>query len=164
MKSFLRKILLVKSNLYHYPYSLLNLENELTKIYDAESCEEKCNLRGKQISENEFSLWEKWNFFRGNRSANALAFFSGSKVIEDNKVYIIGTIYPNPRSIFGFYFTMLILGILLTIEFNTRGSKEIYAIILPLVILSILLLSSALYFRKRVRKTVEQEFKLILEN
>ncbi|PKP45049.1 MAG: hypothetical protein CVT94_19130, partial [Bacteroidetes bacterium HGW-Bacteroidetes-11] len=76
MKSLIRKILFEKSYLYLYPYSSLNLDNDLERIYEAEYFDRKTILRGKDISKNQFSLWEKWDFFRGHHSFDALGFFS----------------------------------------------------------------------------------------
>ncbi len=61
MKSFLRKIFFAKSYLYLYPYSSLNLDNDLERIYEVEYFDRNTILRGKNISKNQFSLWEKWN-------------------------------------------------------------------------------------------------------
>lgn len=163
MKIFLRKLLFVKSYLYIYPYSLLNLENELKEICESEIIPSTQILNGKVMSESEFSFWEKWNLFRGSRSSDALAFFLGTIVIEQNKVNIVGTAYPNPISILGFYFTMLILGIILIIKYKTVDSYRLTEVAWILGTMSIIILSSSLYFRERIRKRVEKELKLTLE-
>lgn len=160
MKSFLRKILFAKSNLYFYPFSSLNLDNDLERIYEAEYFDRNTLLRGKDITQNQFSLWEKWNFFRGFHSFDALGFFSGTKFNDQNKTYIMGTVYPNPIIVIGFYLATLILCFLLLNEAKMNGGSENLEVILPIGIFSIILLSSLLYFRRRIQKSVEHELKI----
>ncbi|GAP44003.1 hypothetical protein TBC1_112162 [Lentimicrobium saccharophilum] len=160
MKSFIRKLFFAKSYLYLYPYSSLNLDNDLERIYEAEYFDRNTILRGKDISKNQFSLWEKWNLFRGYHSFDALGFFSGTKFNHQNRTYIIGTIYPNPIMLIGFYFTTLTLGFILYSRVSTNGSYEILEMILPIGILSIVLFSSLLYFRRRIGNSVEQKLKI----
>lgn len=161
MKKILRRIMFVKSYLYIYPYSLLNFDNDLQRILDAKYLNKNINLRGKYLSKNQFSLWEKWNFFRGNYSYDAFSFFSGTKYSENNKTYIIGTIYPNPIYIIGFYFALISLILIIfncIVIYETKMAKEV---LLSLGLISILFYSISIYFRRRIQKTVETE--LILE-
>jgi hypothetical protein len=164
MKSLIRKILFAKSYLYLYPYSSLNLDNDLERIYEAEYFDRKTILRGKDISKNQFSLWEKWDFFRGHHSFDALGFFSGTKFNHQNNTYIIGTIYPNPMMVIGFYFTTIALGFVLFNEGSINSSFENPELILPIGIMSIVFLISLLYFRRRIRNSVEEELKIKKSN
>lgn len=160
MKSFLRKILFAKSYLYLYPFSSLNLDNDLERIYKAEYFDRNTILRGKDMSKDQFSLWEKWNLFRGYHSFDAPGFFYGTKFNRQNKTYIIGTIYPNPIMVIGFYFATLTLGFILYSKVSTNGSYNKPEMILPIGIFSFVLLSGILNFRRRIENSVEQELKI----
>lgn len=160
MKSILRRILFVNSYLYHYPYSLLNLDNDLDRIYRTRYFNYNTILRGKKVSENQFSLWEKWNIYHGYNSFDALSFFSGTIYDDQNKTYIIGTIYPNPIIVIVFYFIIFILTLIL----YKNKITEFLGLFVSFGIISILLLVIILYFRRRVRSTVEYELQLEKNN
>ena len=161
MKAILRKTLFAKSCLYLYPYSSLNLDHDLDRIYESGYFSRNTILRGKKVAENQFSLWEKWDFFRGNDSFDALAFFSGTMFEDNNKTYIIGTIYPNPITVIGFYFTALAFLLTLLYQMTTSGSALDFQVIIPLGLLSLILLSMTLYFRWRIQKSVERELQIV---
>src|SRR5690606_14448266 len=142
-----------------YPFNSLNLANDLKRIYEAEYFERNTILRGKEVTQNQFSLWEKWNFFRGIHSFDALGFFSGTRFIDQNKTYIIGTVYPNPILVIGFYLTTLILCLLLLNDPKLNGSENL-EVIIPIGIVCVILLLGLLYFRRRIGKSVEHELKI----
>tara|TARA_R110002072_G_scaffold256332_1_gene415135 strand:+ start:34 stop:531 length:498 start_codon:yes stop_codon:yes gene_type:complete len=164
MKSVLRKIFFAKSYLYSYPYSSLNLQNDLERIHEDKYFKRNSILRGKRISNDQFLLWEKWNFFRGMHSYDGLSFFSGKIHDTQEKTNIVGTIYPNPIILFAFYFPIIILCFML-FDLITKKVIEVklefYFIIGLFILLSLL---SIFYFRKRIQKSVEQELKLTNES
>ncbi|WP_321308532.1 hypothetical protein [Marinifilum fragile] len=157
MKELFRKILFVKSTLYLYPYSITNLDEDLKRIFEANYFNNSTALRGKIIGENQFSLWEKWNFFRGRKSQDALAYFSGSKFIQNNKTYIIGTIYPHPFTVLGFYLTCIIFLLSLLQQNDTGFSLGNIDILLPIGSIGVALISIILYFRWSIQTKVEIE-------
>jgi len=160
MKVLFRKILFVKSNLYLYPYSITNLDNDLNRIFEAKYFNNRTTLRGKDIAENQFSLWEKWNFFRGVKSSDALAFFSGTKFSKNGKTYIIGTIYPNPITVLGFYLTSIIFVLSLLQQTETGLTFGKIEISLPVGLISIALLLMSVYFRWSIQRKVEVELNI----
>lgn len=157
----MRKILFVKSCLYLYPFSSMNLDHDLERIYESGYFSRNTILRGKEVAEKQFSPWEKWNFFRGNHTSDALAFFSGTMFEDNNKTFIIGTIYPSPITIIGFYFTTIAFLLSLLHQMMTSGSAVDFQMIIPLGLMSLILLSMILYFRWRIQKSVERELKIV---
>jgi len=160
MKKIIRKILFVKSSIFLYSFSSDNLENDLNQIFNSPYYNNKTNLNGKQISENQFSLWEKWNFSRGLLSSDALAYFSGKIYSKSGKTYIIGTSYPHPFFVIGFY---LLSAIFFLELFNQVGTGMIfcnYEILALMGFFCVILISTSLYFRLRILKAVQNELKL----
>ena len=164
MKTILRKILLAKSCLYVYPYSSLNLDHDIERICESGYFSRNTILRGKRLTINDFLLWEKWNFFRGNDTSDALAFFSGTKFEDNINTYIIGTIYPSPIIVIVFYFTTLAFLLTLLYQMTTSGSAVDFQVIIPIGLLSLILLSMTVYFRWRIQKSVEHELKIIQQS
>ena len=160
MKVLFRKILFVKSNLYLYPYSVTNLDNDLNRIFEAKYFNNRTALRGKGIAEDQFSLWEKWNFFRGVKSSDALAFFSGTKFAKNGKTYIIGTIYPSPKTVLGFYLTSIIFVLSLLQQTKTGPAFGNIEILLPIGLISLALLSMSIYSRWNIQRKVEVELNI----
>jgi len=160
IKSLFRKILFIESHIYLYPYSSDNLNEDLKKIFGASYFDKKTTLRGKKISDDSFSLWEKWNLFGSYRSFDALGVFSGTKVNRKNKTLIIATIYPNALSILLYY--LLISISISAIYFYFFGSESIIniEIILVLVAISFIIHRALIFQRKRIKKSVEFEFNL----
>ena len=160
MKKIIRKILFVKSSLFLYSFSSANLENELNQIFNSPYFDNKTNLNGKQISENQFSLWEKWNFFRGLRSSDALAYFSGTILNKSEKTYIIGTWYPHPFFVIGFYLLSTIFFLVFFNQVETGMILRNYEILVLMGLFCVILISMSLYFRWRILKTVQSELKI----
>jgi hypothetical protein len=115
---------------------------------------------GKKIAENQFALWEKWYFYRGLRSFDALAYFSGATFNQSGKTYIIGTVYPHPFFVLGFYFSSTSFFLMLFIQMETGMAMEKFEIPVILGFASGIFLSMSLYFRRRIQKTVQYELKI----
>ncbi len=160
MKNLIRNVLFVKSDLFQYSFSSANLENDLNQIFNAPYFNKRTNLIGKQIAENQFSLWEKWNFFRGHRSSDALAYFSGTIFNKSGNTYVTGTWYPHPLFVIGFY---LLSAVFFLELYNLVGTGKIlqnYAILALIGSFNVILISMSIYLRWRILKAVQNELKI----
>ncbi len=158
MKEVLRSFLFVKRKFYSYPYTKRNLDNDLNKIANAGYFDLQNDLRCKVINNNQFDLWEKWNFGVGTRSffeiANANAYFSGTVIKRADDTIIEGLSFPNPFGVIVTYLT--ILSFLITLFFINYSDTSFDGWKLPAVLLMIAFLSitTSLFFRKRIENKV----------
>lgn len=155
----MRKILFIDSRLYKYPYRSENLSNELNGVFQSSYYNGGTYLKGKYLNDNEFLLWEKWGLFRGFHSIDGLAYFSGKYYVENNQVYVVGTIYMNVLSLVFIYLSILVAGGLLVLSLveSEFRNQEFF---LFWLFGTILFLGSNMYFKKRVRNIVQSELNL----
>jgi len=158
MKKTLRSLLFVKRRFYSYPYTRINLENDLNKIADVDYFKIQNDLRCKVINNNQFDIWEEWNFGVGTRSffqmGNANAYFSGTIIKQADNIIIEGLSFPNPFGAIITYFALLPL--LITLLFIDYSNTSFNGWKLPTVLLMIAFVSIAtsLFFRKRIENKV----------
>ncbi len=165
MKKLIRYLLFVKRVEYEYPYSERNLDNTIGKIVDSKYFDFKVSLLGKIVSNEQFELWEKWNFGLGARGfwhySRGNAYFVGTKIIQSNRVLIEGMVFPNPFKLVTTYIALVVLALVLYFtdfsEATLHNSKFTFLIIV--VIFLQVILSG--YFTYRLRRKVEKQLELI---
>lgn len=164
MKKTLRSLLFVKRRFYSYPYTRTNLENDLNKIADADYFNFQNDLRCKVVNNNQFDIWEKWNFGVGTRSffemGNANAYFSGTVIKRTDDIIIEGLSFPNPFGVIVTYLT--IPPLLITLFFIDYSDTSFDGWKLPAVLLMIafVFIATSLFFRKRIENKVINKLNL----
>lgn len=158
MKKVIRSLLFVKHNFYSYPYTQRNLDKDLVKIANARYFDLQNDLRCKVINDNQFDIWEKWNFGIGTRSffymGNANAYFSGTTIKEGDSIIVEGLVFPNPLGTITTY--LVVFALVATLFFIDYSDASFYSWKLT-AILSIVVLASiitSLFFRKRIERKV----------